>query len=201
MNTVKCTNCGNNNINTNIRCEKCGEQLISNEELDSMNPIIQEDTVSDAKIDSVATIFSGIVITLVGVIFSGVASMFVFKGADSATKMVGIPFLIYSMAILINSISMIMKGININRNTNDYVNGKLDIDKVEKSEKNFKRMQNIVKNIHIFAFLLFWFGILIVFDMNAIKSWSDGGNQKFFFSIIFWITGIYILINHFKKNK
>jgi len=75
------------------------------------------------------------------------------------------------------------------------------MDKVKKSEKNFKKVRNIVNYIYIFCFLLFWFGFLIVFDTVAIKSWSDGGNSMFFSSLIFWAVGIYILINNIKKSK
>ena len=87
------------------------------------------------------------------------------------------------------------------KNTNDYVNGKLNMDKVKKSEKNFEKVENIVNYIYIFCFLLFLFGFLIVFDTVAIKSWSDGGNSMFFSTLIFWAAGIYILINNIKKSK
>ena len=205
MNTVKCPNCGNENISTNIKCEKCGEQLITEEQMQDVDLNssfnIQQNPVQDAKIESFIEVFSGIGTTIGGSIFCFVSSMFVFKGADSITKIVGIPFLICGMAVLIYGISMIIKGINTKKNTDDYVNGKLDMNKVEKSEKNFEKIGTIANNIYIFGFLLFWFGILIVFDTVAIKSWSDGGNQMFFFSIIFWIVGIYVLINNVKKNK
>ncbi len=198
MNTVKCTNCGNENINTNIRCEKCGKQLIKNE--DNINHLIQQDPVKEIKLDLIITIFRGIVTTIKGTIFSIISSMIVFKGANTVTKIFGIPFLICGIAVLIYGISMIIIGIIANRNTSD-VNGKLDMNKVEKNEKNFLKMKILSHNIYMFGFLLFWFGFLIVFDVVAIKSWSDGGNQLFFLSIIFWIAGIYLLINNIKKNK
>lgn len=206
MNTVKCPNCGNENLSTNIRCEKCGKQLITEDQMQTMDlkPSlnIQQNPVQDAKIESFAEVFSGIWITIVGAIFSVASSMFVFKGVDNITKIAGIPFLICGIAaVLIDGIPMIIKGINTKKNTNDYVNGKLNMDKVKKSEKNFKKVRNIVNYIYIFCFLLFWFGFLIVFDTVAIKSWSDGGNSMFFSSLIFWAAGIYILINNIKKSK
>lgn len=205
MNTVKCPNCGNENLSTNIRCEKCGKQLITEDQVQAMdlNQSLntQQDSVQEAKIESLLEIFSGIGTTIGGAIFSGVSSMFVFRGADNIIKIVGIPFLICGIAVLIYGISMIVKGINTKKNTNDYVNGKLDMDKVEKSEKNFEKVGNFVNYIYIFGFLLFWFGFLIVFDTVAIKSWSDGGNSMFFFSLFFWAAGIYVLINNIKKRK
>ncbi len=32
MNTIKCSNCGKENLNTNIKCENCGTQLIVEEQ-------------------------------------------------------------------------------------------------------------------------------------------------------------------------
>lgn len=203
MNTVKCPVCGNENINTNIKCEKCGEQLISQEQIQDIDLAllddVQDDPVDIAKAESFAQIISGIGTIIVGGVFSGVLAMAFFKGADNITKIVSIPFLICGVAVLIYGISTIIKGININKNTNDYVNGKLDMNKVEKSEKNFRKISTIVNNIYVFGFLLFWFGFLIVFDISAIKYWSNGGDLLFFFSIIFWIVGIYLSINKFKK--
>ena len=145
MNTVMCPNCGNENLSTNIRCEKCGKQLITEDQMQTMDlkPSlnIQQDPVQDAKIESFAEVFSGIWITIVGAIFSVGSSMFVFKGVDNITKIAGIPFLICGIAALISGISMIIKGINTKKNTNDYVNGKLNMDKVKKVKKTLKKLR------------------------------------------------------------
>ena len=200
-----CPNCNYDNKSTNIRCEKCGEQLIAESQIQDTNLNSSFNTiqyhVQDAKIKSFVEIFGGIVITIGGAIFCGVLSKFLFKGADIITKIVGIPFQICGIAILIYGISMIKKGINTKKNTNDHVNGKLDIGKVEESEKGFEKISNFVNNIYIFGFLLFWFGFLIVLDTQVIKIWSKGGNQIFFISLIFWAAGIYILLTKFRKNK
>lgn len=205
MNTVKCPNCGNENLSTNIRCEKCGKQLITEDQMQAMDlkPSlnIQYNPIQNAKNESFVEVFSGIVTTIGGAIFSSVSSMIIFKGADNITKIIGISFLICGIAVLIYGISIIIKGINTKKNTNDYVKEKLNIDKVKKSEKNFEKVGNIVNNIYIFGFLLFWFSFLIVFDTAAIKLWSAGGNSIFFFSLIFWAVGIYILIINIKKSK
>lgn len=162
MNTVKCPNCGNDNLNTNIRCEKCGKQLITEDQMQTMDLKsslnIQQDPVQDAKIESFAEVFSGIGTTIGGAIFSVVSSMIVFKGADNITKIVGIPFLICGIAVLIYGISMIIKGINTKKNTNDYVNGKLNMDKVKKSEKTLKKL-GILLITYIF-FVSYYFGLV-----------------------------------------
>ncbi len=201
MNNVKCPNCGNENLNTNIRCESCGTQLITNEQNQNidLNSNTQFNSVWDVKIYPFEEIFSGIVTTITGAIFSGFSSMLIFRGVDNITKIVGIPFLICGLAVLIYGISSIVKGIKEKKNINNYINGKLNRDKVEKSKKNFMEVKNLVHHIYTFGFLLFWFGFLIVFDVIAIKSWSNGGNSLFFFSLIFWFVGIYILINNIKN--
>ena len=195
LNTVKCPNCGSENLSTNIRCENCGAQLIMEEQASNT----QFDPSEDTNINSFMEISSGIGATIGGAIFSGFSSMLVFRGADNITKIIGIPFFICGLAALFYGIILIIKGIYTKKNNNDYVNGKLNKDKVEKSEKNFEKIENFVNHIYVFGFLLFWFGFLIVFDSIAIKSWSDGGNLMFFFSLIFWLAGIYILIKN-RKN-
>lgn len=198
-----CPKCSYDNEDSNIRCEKCGEELIDKNQVENpnLNPSfnINENPIQEFKIDSFAEIFSGIGSAIMGAIFSIFSSMLVFEGADTTTKISGIPFLICGIAVLIHGILMIIKGINKKKNTDDYINGKLDMNKVEKSEKDFKKLGNIVNNIYIFGFLLFWFGFLIIFDIISIKSWSDGGSTMFFLSLIFWAAGIYILFTKFKK--
>ena len=206
LNTVKCPNCGNENLNTNIRCEKCGKQLITEDQIQDMDLnsaiYIQQDPVQDAKDTSHAEVLSGITTIFEGIIFSGVLSMIAFKVANNIAMIAGMIFLICGIILIICGISMIIKGINTTKNINDYVNGKFNMDKLEENEKNFEKIENIASCIYPFCFLLFWFGFLIALDTAAIKSWSDGGNILFFFSLIFWAVGIYTFINNIKKvNK
>jgi len=205
MNTVKCPNCGYDNLSTNIRCVNCGEKLIIEEQVQDidLNVLLntQQDSVHNVKIESFVGIFNGIINTIKGIILSVVSSMFVFRGTNNITKIVGIPFLICGIVVLIYGISIIVRGIIKGKNANDYVNGNLDMEKVEKSENNFRKIGSFVNYIYIFGFLLFWFGFLIVFDTVAIKSWSDGGSLMFFFSLIFWVVGIHMLLKTIKKCR
>ena len=81
--------------------------------------------------------------------------MIVFKGVDNFTKIIGIPFLICGLSVLIFGISLIVKRINKNRNTNDYVNGIVIREKIKKSEKNFDKVEYFVNHLFIYGFLLF----------------------------------------------
>ncbi len=146
-------------------------------------------------------IFSGIGATISGIVFSIFSLIFIFKGEDIIVKIIGIPFLICGLAVLIFGISLIIKGTNTKKNLNDYVNDKLNKNKVEKSEKNFEKVENIVNNIYIFGFLIFWFSFLVMFDIFAIESWTVSGCSMFFFSLIFWAVGVYVLIKNIKRNR
>ena len=191
MNTVKCPKCGSENLSTNIRCENCGTQLITEEQtqnIDDLNLLLntQFSSIHEAKIYALLEILSGIGGIIGGLIFSAFSSMFIFNGADTITKVVGIPFFICGLAIIINGISMIVKGINTKKNIDDYVNGRLMSDKVEKKEKKFENMKHFAHYIYIFVFFLYWFGLLILSDIFAIQSWSDDGKSMFFFSLGCW---------------
>lgn len=200
-----CPKCSYDNKSSNIKCEKCGEQLINFEDIENINFDSKKNQkrglVKEAKFESTVTAFYGVSAIFGGTIFCGILSMCIYKGADTITKVACIPFLICGIAILIYGISMVIKGIKDKKKIDDYVNGKLDKDKAEKSEKNFKKLEVIINYIYLFGFLLFYFGFIIIFDVFAIKFWSNGGNQMFFFSIFFWILGIYILIVNIKKNN
>lgn len=208
MNIVRCPNCGNNNKSTNIRCEICGIQLTTDGQKQDINSNLtfnrQQENVQDAKFESFSEIAGGIGTTIMGVIFCGFLSTLIFHGADIVSKIAIIPFLICGLTILFRGILMIIRGIHKTKKTNDYVNGNLDMNKVTKisqDENLFVRLGAIFSNIYLFGFLLFWFGVLIVADIAAINSWSDGGCGMFFISLFFWFIGIFIVISNFKKSK
>ena len=146
-----------------------------------------------AKIVSFAEVSKGIGYTIGGVILSGISYMFVFRGADYITKIIGIPFLICGLSVLIYGILIIIAGVNTKKHTADYINGKLDTKKVKKIESNIKKGGNFVHYIYTFGFAIFWFGLLIVSDITYIKSWSDGGDFMFFVSLFLWIIGICVI--------
>ena len=146
-----------------------------------------------AKIVSFAEVSKGIGYTIGGVILSGISYMFVFRGADYITKIIGIPFLICGLSVLIYGILIIIAGVNTKKHTDDYINGKLDTKKVKKIESSIKKGGNFAHYIYTFGFAIFWFGLLIVSDITYIKSWSDGGDFMFFVSLFLWIIGICVI--------
>lgn len=197
MNTTICPKCGNENKNTDIRCEKCGEQLIAE---DAMKDIDFNTSfyIHNAKTDLFFKVYTGIEIIIGGLIISVISAWCVFKGANDYTRIICLPILLFGILLLISGIIMIIKGINMKKNIDDYADDKLD---VNQGEKDFEKPVIVVNKFNEWGFLLFWFSFLTIFDILAIKCWEDGGNLMFFFSIIFWIIGIYGIIYMIKQKK
>ena len=206
MNIVRCPNCGNDNKSINTRCEICDELLISDKQMqnsDNSSFNIPEH-IKNAKLGALKEIFDGIGTATVGAFFCVFLSTPIFHGADIISKIVLIPFLICCLSFFIHGIAKVIYGINKMKDTYNYANEKIDIDKGAKislDENLFVRLSAFCSNIYLFGFLLFWFGVLIISDIVAIKSWSDDGSGTFFFSLFFWFIGVFIVISNFKKTN
>lgn len=157
--------------------------------------------INDVKTEAFITLFSSIGTIVGGLIFS-VFCFFVFiKGADTFTRVVIIPFLICGIAVLIKGLSLLFQGINMMKAVKNVEDGNFsNAVEIEKTHKKLIKVNNFTNNLYIFGFLIFWFGFLIVFEYFAIKDWSNGGSSMFFFSFIFWIAGIFILVKNFRKK-
>ena len=135
-------------------------------------------------------------------VLNGKSAFFVFiKGANTFTRVVIIPFLICGIAVLIKGLSLLFQGINMMKAVKNVEDGNFsNAVEIKKTHKKIIKADNFTNNLYIFGFLIFWFGFLIVFEYLAIKDWSNGGSPMFFFSFIFWIAGIFILVKNFKKK-
>ena len=198
MNTVICPNCGKENINTNIKCDNCGQQLIAEEQMEDINLDssinVQQNSTEYVGIDPFACIISGAMSIFGGIFFCGGSSFFIFLGADNVTKMFGALFVIIGIAILVNGIKLIVRGVKIYKNP-EY--GKIDIDKVKENELKHEKATHIFRLVS----LLFLFGFLIVFDIVAIKVWNGDVVAVLLGTSIFWIAGISGLVKELKKVK
>ncbi len=200
-----CPNCKSENKNTNIKCEKCGTILIDESEFESIPEEIlidETDPVTDAKVGGAVNIFRGTVYAIVSIIFINFIGYLFFstESGDVVSKIVLLPFLICGIIIFISSITYLIGGIKNIRTLKETVGEEVDINKIREDEEKTYRSQNILSKMYVGVFMIFWFGFLIVFDVNAIKSWSNGGNQLFYFSLIFWIVGIFSFIQAFRKR-
>lgn len=104
-----------------------------------------------------------------------------------------LPFIIISIIITINGITNILKDINLNSQ-------KTNIDRIG----NIQNLQKIEKkslSIYYISFYIFWFTLLIIGDIEAIKTWNNGGKFIFLFSLLFWIPGIISMKKLIKTNK
>lgn len=192
-----CPKCNFNNKNSNNICEHCGEKLSSNDI--NLDLLTAKKVYDEKKINSAFKIFSGFYTVIGGLIFSALSLFFFFKGINIITKIMCIPFLICGITVLIYGISTLLAEKNNKKINDEFINGNLNLNKIDKNEKQFQKIGVIVSNIYIFGFLLFWFGFLIILDLIAIKSWNDEGSYMFAFSLIFWIFGIYVLKKLIKK--
>lgn len=158
--------------------------------------------INNTKIEAFTNLFNSIGTIIGGLIFSGFCFFVFIKGADTLTKVVIIPFLICGIAVLIKGLSLLFHGINMMKSVKNVEVGNFsNTVEIEKTHQKLIKVDNFTNNLYIFGFSTFWFGFLIVFDYLAIKDWSNGGSSMFFFSFIFWIVGIFILVKNFKKNK
>lgn len=135
-----------------------------------------------------------------GVIFSGFCLWIFIKGADIITKCVIIPFLLCGISILFNGLIVLFKGLNILKEQKRIEEGIFsNKDKFENTDKMLNKLESFTKKLYLMGFFIFWFGFLIVFDYVAIKAWTNDGKFLFYFSIIFWIAGIVVLVKNIKK--
>ena len=98
---MKCPKCSNDNKNSNIRCKFCGEQLISNEEINLFNENEfqkNNNPLSDARMEVGISFIGGIIAIIFGLVFC--LNIF-FKCGGIAL----IPFGICAIAMLIYVVS------------------------------------------------------------------------------------------------
>mgnify|MGYP004503281023 CR=1 FL=1 len=141
-----------------------------------------------------AWMVQGIILIIVGSVFSGVCVRFLVDITDtSMPRVVIIPFLICGLAVLIKGTVSLSQGLNIKKGMKDEsISAESVFDKHEK----LKITDKIFSKLYVVAFLIFWFGFLIAFDYFAIK---QGQMSMLAVSLIFWIAGIYIAIKKLKE--
>lgn len=136
-------------------------------------------------------LLNGIINFIIGSILTIFFFILLIKSNNS--KLLMLPFIIISIIITINGITNILKDINLNSQ-------KTNIDRIG----NIQNLQKIEKKslfIYYISFYIFWFTLLIIADIEAIKTWNNGGKFIFLFSLLFWIPGIISMKKLIKTNK
>lgn len=125
---------------------------------------------------------------------SGLCIYFFINGANTIDKIIIFPFVICGITVLIRGLTLLIQSLNTiiaikisYTDDFDYAN------KVSNINKKLEKVDDFAIKLFLFIFLVFWFGALIFYDYNAIKNWENGGFINFLFSIIFWITGFYMI--------
>lgn len=136
-------------------------------------------------------LLNGIITLIVGIFLTIVFFNILINSLNM--KYLMIPFIIISIILIINGITNILKDFNLNSKRTDF-------DKIGNIE-NLQKIEKKSKYIYYLSFFIFWFIILILGDIEAIKTWHNGGKYIFLFSLIFWLTGIISIILLIKANK
>lgn len=158
--------------------------------------------INDIIFEIILNIISGIFSILPGIALVIFCIFLMTKGAGNIEKILTIPFGFCALAVIIKGLSLFFQGINLiiylyKIKKEDYQELKL----IEKNSTKLIKTNNLSNKIYVIGFLTFWFGFLIFFDYLSIKNWNENGRQLFFFSLVFWIAGIYVIFKNFKKNK
>lgn len=136
-------------------------------------------------------LLNGIINTIIGSILTFFFFTLLIKSNN--VKFLMLPFIIISIIITINGITNILQDINLN-------SPRTDIDKIGNMQ-NFQKIKKKTTFIYHISFYIFWFTILIIGDIEAIKVWNNAGKFIFLFSLLFWATGIISIIKLIKTNK
>ena len=136
----------------------------------------------------------GIAAIICGVLIYCLLMLVITEGVNSVIKIILIPFL---GAVIWGTLSAVLSSMEDIRQLKSHS---------EQSDEELKlsaynRIQKSLDIAFKFSFLGYWFGLLIVGDIQTFKTWNDGGNQLFFFSLIFWAYGIFLLIKTIKGFK
>lgn len=136
-------------------------------------------------------LLNGIINLIIGIILTIIFFNILIKSNN--VNFIIIPFLIVGIIITINGITNILKDLNLNSE-------RTDIDRIGNIEK-LKKIEKKSLSIYYISFFIFWFTLLILGDIEAIKTWHNGGKYIFLFGLLFWITGIISIIILIKANK
>lgn len=195
-----CPKCHYNNRDSSQKCISCGSSLVNDnssiKEEDTSSKINLQNINPFSFIEVIQNIITGILSVIVGFYFTISLLSFAFTTKEMIIKIVIIPFLICCIAVVILGIERLLNIVNHIRVIKEFRNGN-----VEKANILAEKGKHSLIGYYIyqFGFFLFWFGVLSFCDYYAIKTWSTGGNQLFFFSLLFWIVGIYIFLKNRKE--
>lgn len=131
---------------------------------------------------------NGIITIIVGIFFSCICMKLLMK----SKSIIPLPFFLVGFFIILFGIMEIWQYLNEEKTQEEGL-------KIANLETILK-WKRVAAKSYIYFFLTLWFGFLIFIDFIAIKHRHNGGMEMVYFSLLFWLAGIIILISTIKKK-
>ena len=178
---MKCPYCGNEIPDKSEQCDICGVEL-TKEDTNGLTNIATSKTIDK---------FGGIYFIICGLFTIG----FGIAWTVAISGMLAFKFIpIYGFAII--GIGVMAYGLTYILTGFDLFTGKNTFDKVTEF------LNASVSYIMLSGFAVFWFGVLIIADYQILTHPEEnGGMGTFYFTLIFWLAGIVLLVNNIRKKK
>lgn len=113
-----------------------------------------------------AEIGAGIILTTIGSILTGIIGWMIIYSIDMLTRIAFIPFLMFSIPILLDGIVCFMQVRNLKRGVKD---SSVSAEYIIKTHEKLEKADKVLSKIPIFAILLFAVGFLTVMAYLAIN--------------------------------
>lgn len=178
---MKCPYCNNEIPNKSKSCDICGVELTKEDKLGLTN-VATSKTID--KFGGVFFIISGLLACGFGIAWSAaISGMLAFKLFPLyGFAVIGLGVLVYGLTYILTGIDMFIGG--------------------NKFDKITDILSKSVSYIMLGGFAIFWFGILIMADYQILTHPEEnGGMGTFYFTLIFWLVGIILLVSNFRKKK
>lgn len=156
---------------------------------------------SDKRIEAFVLLLSSIVSIILGIVFMSFIS-FSTKNIDIFVMAFLFLFLICGSCMLSCGLLFFLEGIYILISIRSIKSiDSLENNRLENNLDKFRKAEKIIKNVCILTLLVFFVVVLLVYDYQAIVTWSDGGSFGFLFSLIFWFVIIWSILLGLKKKE
>lgn len=137
------------------------------------------------------SLLNGIIYSFIGLFLTYTTFNLLIKSTN--IKIIIVPFFIIGIIITLTGIIYILKDLIINSKRTDF-------DKIG-SITLLQKLEQKSSYLYFITFLIFWFIMIILCDISAIKNWNNGGKTIFIISLLFWLVGIILLITIIKNIK
>ncbi len=196
-----CPGCNYDNSKENKSCEYCGRVLsnFQNFNEDKENPNIEIDLSKiEVLLLNMGIIIKGLAMSLFGIPILLACTYALFKEKEIML----FPFSLLGLSMTIIGLTQVVSTIIKIKTMHDIKKGKIkDNEQIRQKIELINKFEHYNDNIHTGSLYAVWFIFLICFDIMSIYLWKNGGYILFYFSLIFWISGIITLLKRVKSKK